>query len=136
MSPDRRRTELLPSRGGLLRSTEQAVVAALTLSGIVAVAGYWLAQGGARGRLIEIDRAEPRQARFTVDVNSADWPELAELPDLGETLARRIVDSRRAEGKFVDHDDLRRVQGIGPRTLDRIRPYLRPLPPRGTVVGK
>jgi len=111
----------------LLRRADQAAVAALTLVALVVMAGYWISQGGARGRLIEIERAPLRSASFTVDVNTASWPELAQLPDVGETLARRIVASRQTDGPFADHEDLRRVRGIGSRTLERIRPYLRPV---------
>ena len=50
----------------------------------------------------------------------------AQVPALGETLARRIVDSRLEDGAYADHEDLLRVQGIGPRTLERMKPYLRP----------
>jgi competence protein ComEA len=118
-----------------LRRADQAAVAGLTLAALVAMAGYWLAQGGAGGRLIEIDRAGPRSAQYQVDINQADWPEIAELPEVGEVLARRIVDSRRIEGPFRDLDELDRVRGIGPRTLARMRPYLRPIP-GGAVAGK
>ena len=111
----------------LLRRADQAAVGAIALVGLVAMAGYWISQGGARGRLIEIERAPLRSARFTVDVNTAGWPELAQMPDVGETLARRIVASRQAGGPFADHEDLRRVRGIGAKTLERMRPYLRPL---------
>jgi competence protein ComEA len=92
--------------------------------------------GGWRGRLIEIDRAQPLTARFEVDINAADWPELLQLPGIGPNLARRIVQSRRDDGPFADHDDLRRVRGIGPATLDRIRSYLRPMPGSKDVAGK
>jgi len=56
------------------------------------------------------------------------------LPEIGESLAKRIVESRDADGPFADHDDLQRVRGIGPKTLDRVRPYLLPMPNRATVV--
>jgi competence protein ComEA len=49
------------------------------------------------------------------------------LPGIGETLARRIVASRETDGPFRNHTDVLRVQGIGPRTLERIRPYFSPL---------
>ncbi|REK13106.1 MAG: helix-hairpin-helix domain-containing protein [Planctomycetota bacterium] len=100
------------------------------------LAGYWLAQGGASGRLIEIDRAPRQPARFQVDINQAGWAELSALPEIGETLARRIVESREAEGPYADLDDLERVRGIGPKTLEQIRPYLRPLPPAANVAGQ
>jgi competence protein ComEA len=106
---------------------DQAAVAALVLLALASMAVWWYAQGGARGRLIELDRATRQTARFRVDINQADWPELAQLPEIGETLARRIVESREAEGPFADLEELRRVRGIGPKTLERIRPYLRPI---------
>jgi competence protein ComEA len=119
-----------------LRRLDQAGIAALALVAIVALGGYWLAHGGHRGQLIEIDRAEPRPARFIVDINHAQWPELSQLPGIGETLARRIVESRDEQGPFADHEDLRRVRGIGPLTLDRLRPYLRPMPSSENVAGR
>ena len=71
-----------------------------------------------------------------MDINSADWPELLQLPGIGETLAHRIVESRQSRGPFADNDDLRRVRGIGPKTLEQIRPYLRPMPDSKSVAGK
>ena len=120
-------------RRWLLRRADQAAVAALVAAALLAMAGWWTAHGGWRGRLIEIDRADPFTARFEVDINAADWPELMQLPGIGETLAQRIVESRQAAGPFVDHEDLRRVRGIGPKTLEHIRPYLRAMPDAGNV---
>jgi competence protein ComEA len=114
---------------------DQAAVAGFTLLALVALAGYWLSHGGASGRLVEIDRAPRQSARFTVDINRADWPELAQIPGVGETLARRIVAAREEQGPFADHEDLRRVRGIGPRTLDRMKPFLRSMPETGSVAG-
>lgn len=117
----------------LLRRMDQAAVAMLVVAALAGMAAYWVAQGGHRGQLIEIDRAEHLTARYQVDLNRADWPEFAELPDIGETLARRIVESRAAAGPFGDHNDLMRVRGIGPRTLDKLRPYLLPMPDQQDV---
>jgi competence protein ComEA len=120
----------------LLRRADQAAVASLALCALVSLAAYWLVQGGARGRLIEIDREPRRELEFLVDVNQAEWPELAQLPEIGESLAKRIVESRLEHGPFLDHDELRRVRGIGPKTLQRIRPYLLPLAPGKNVAGR
>ena len=120
----------------LLRRMDQAAIAAVGLTAMIAVAGYWLAHGGLRGRLIEVDRATRETARFQIDVNEADWPEFSQLPGIGETLARRIVDSRSVEGPFADLDDLRRVRGVGSKTLERIKPYLMPVPQDGTVAAQ
>lgn len=120
----------------LLRRADQIAVASLVVVALATMIGWWLSQGGWQGRLVEIDRAEPLVAQFELDINSADWPELIQLPGIGETLARRIVASREADGPFADNDALCRVNGIGPKTLDRIRPYLRPMPNAENVAGK
>jgi competence protein ComEA len=111
-----------------LRRTDQATVAVIVVIAIAAMIGHWLYHGGRQGQMIEVDRVEPGSIVYTVDLNSADWPELTVLPGVGETLAKRIVADRDQHGPFHDFDDLRRVRGIGPRTLERLTPYLRPIP--------
>ncbi|MEZ6072092.1 MAG: helix-hairpin-helix domain-containing protein [Pirellulales bacterium] len=113
--------------GPLWRRSDQLAAATLTLLGLVGMAAYWFAQGGAQGRLLDVDHAPRRDYAFQVDVNSAEWPELAQLPGVGITLAQRIVERRKTVGPFLNHDDLLEVRGIGPRTLEGIRPYLLPL---------
>jgi competence protein ComEA len=99
----------------------------MLLMALVAMAGYWLVQGGATGRLVELRDAQRQTVTFQIDINRAQWPELTLLPDIGETLARRIVDSREKEGPFRSHDDLRRVRGIGAKTMEKLRPFLAPV---------
>jgi competence protein ComEA len=120
----------------LLRRADQVAVAALVALALAAMIGWWACHGGWRGGLIEIERADLLTARFEVDINAADWPELIQLPGVGQTLGRRIVESRQTIGPFASHDDLRRVHGIGPKTLEQIRPYLRPMPGSGTVARR
>jgi competence ComEA-like helix-hairpin-helix protein len=120
----------------LLHRSEQATAAILIAAGLLSVVGWWIVQGGARGRAVEIQQAEPQTARFQVDINKADWPELATLPGVGRKMAERIVQSREESGPYSDLDDLRRVRGIGARTMETLRPYLQPMPRRETVTGK
>lgn len=56
-----------------------------------------------------------------IDINRASAAELNVLPGIGPRLAERIVADREARGPFSDLDDLQRVGGIGPRTVDGIR---------------
>jgi competence protein ComEA len=115
---------------------DQVMVALLVGSALVGMGVYWVVQGGPRGELIEIDRAEPLTARYQVNINTAEWFELTELPDVGEALARRIVESRTTAGPFKDNNQLRRVRGIGPRTLEKMMPFLLPLPDQQDVAGE
>ena len=47
-----------------------------------------------------------------------------------------MIVERERGGAFRSHDDLARVRGIGPRTLERIRPYLLPIPSDEAVVSR
>jgi competence protein ComEA len=118
-----------------LRRADQGVVGALVLVGIVALVGHWLLQAAQHGRMLDIEALPQRTAAFQVDVNQAPWPELAQLPGIGETLAKRIVELRETDGPFVDHGDLERVRGIGPKTLEGMKPYLLPMPRNEAVAG-
>ena len=55
-----------------------------------------------------------------VDVNQAGETELDRLPGIGPVLAGRIVAEREARGPFSGYQDLQRVRGIGPKTVERL----------------
>ncbi|HTU17595.1 MAG TPA: ComEA family DNA-binding protein [Gemmataceae bacterium] len=58
-----------------------------------------------------------------IDVNHATSEELRRLPGIGPTLSQRIIEAR-AKQPFRKVEDLRRVRGIGVKTLERLRPYV------------
>jgi competence protein ComEA len=111
----------------LLRRGDQAILGGVAIAAVAGLALLWYLRGGASGELLPFDDLSQGEIRFVTDINQADWPELCELPGIGATLARRIVEHRQSHGPFRSLDDLRRVRGIGPKTLERIRPYLAPL---------
>ncbi|MCF6191763.1 MAG: helix-hairpin-helix domain-containing protein [Candidatus Hydrothermae bacterium] len=59
-----------------------------------------------------------------LDPSTAPYESLLLLPGVGPTLARRILEDRARHGPYRQLKDLQRVRGIGPRTLERLRPYL------------
>ena len=70
-----------------------------------------------------------RPARASIDPNRAPWWELTMLPRIGEHLARRVVRFRElgagvATPVFCRPADLEGVRGIGPKTVQRISPFL------------
>ena len=63
------------------------------------------------------------------DVNTATEYELRLLPGIGPATARVIVEYRQSHGPFRSLDELTRVRGIGPKTLELLRPHLMCAPP-------
>lgn len=60
-----------------------------------------------------------------ININSATVEELAlALPGIGPGKAQSIVDWRNDNGAFQFLDQLLEVSGIGPKTLERIAPYI------------
>jgi competence protein ComEA len=59
-----------------------------------------------------------------LDLNRANREELRTLPGIGPVLAERIEEEARRE-RFRTVDDLRRVRGIGAKTLEKLRPFVR-----------
>ncbi len=77
----------------------------------------------------DIDASSAPALRTGIDPNRAQWYEIAQLPGLGETVAKRWVAHRQQHGgdrpAYLRPYDLTRIRGIGDRTLQRIKPFLR-----------
>ena len=73
-------------------------------------------------------QSDPTEMAFYLDapinINRADALELQLLPSIGPVLAERILAHRQEQGDFHSLDDLDAVKGIGPKTIQKISPYL------------
>ena len=105
---------------------QQSLIAALIALCLLLAGIDWYRYGGGMIGPVDIERDSPLPYDYRVDVNTADWIELAQLPGVGPTLARRIVAERARGGPFSGPQDLQeRVRGIGPNTLERFRAWIR-----------
>lgn len=108
-----------------LRRADRLFVTCLCLA-ILILSAVHLVRLSLRGTpAIAVDRASPQSIPFHIDPNSATWVEWMQLPGIGETTARRIVEDRETNGPFQSVDDLRRIKGIGAVTAEKIRPFLK-----------
>lgn len=91
---------------------------------LVAIAALSAGRRGPRSfsPLPEVPVAAPPPV--VLDPNTATRDQLEALPGIGPTLAQRIVEGRMRR-PYRRVDDLRRVRGIGERTLARFRERLR-----------
>ena len=68
-------------------------------------------------------KAEAAEAR-PIDLNTADSAALESVPGIGKSLSQRIVAFREKNGPFQSVDDLLKVQGVGEKSIQKLRPYL------------
>lgn len=61
---------------------------------------------------------------LALDLNKATREDLEALPDIGPVMAERIINFRQSHGPFRRIEDLEQVSGIGPKKLEKIKPYL------------
>lgn len=79
----------------------------------------------ARQRARSLAAGRPLGPGETVDLNTATPEEIARLPRIGMSLAKRIREDRQKRGPFRDLHDLDRVPGIGPALLATIKDLIR-----------
>jgi competence protein ComEA len=92
-----------------------AFVLVLTL-GLLAFRGY----GNGLGT-----RPVERATTPVTDLNQADRAALEQVPGIGPSMAKAIEEHRTKKGAFKSVDELRQVKGMGPATLEKVRPFLR-----------
>lgn len=60
-----------------------------------------------------------------INLNTATADQLDTVPGIGPVTAQRILDHRKRIGRFSTIDQLLDVSGIGTKTLEKIRPWVR-----------
>ena len=114
---------------GILRYRDQITLFVCSMIALLALGEYMYWNEQVTHQVIEIDRMPYVETPLQIDLNSAPWTEFALIPGIGEQKAREIIRVRNElGGAFADENELLKVEGIGPKTLDVMRPYLGPLP--------
>jgi competence ComEA-like helix-hairpin-helix protein len=65
--------------------------------------------------------APPAEGSLRMNINTATLTELETIPGVGESLAKRIVAGR----PYAAVDELEKVSGIGAKSLQELRPYVK-----------
>jgi hypothetical protein len=82
----------------------------------VASAGLWLF----RDARTLVQDLGPAEGSMRVNINSATQEELESVPGIGPTRAAQIIAGR----QWGSVDELERLNGIGPRQVEELRPFL------------
>jgi competence ComEA-like helix-hairpin-helix protein len=68
----------------------------------------------------EAAKQAPAVPAKLVNINTATRQELESVPGIGRTLAERIIAGR----PYAAVDDLKRIEGMGAKTLEKAKPHL------------
>jgi len=71
-----------------------------------------------------VERVAEIQA--AISLSQASEAELDKLPGVGPATAKKIIEYRSQHGRFQTVDDLMNVKGIGPKKMEKIRPFVVP----------
>lgn len=105
------------------RTRLAGALAAALAAGVAVVSISSSTAARAAGRRAEASESRPA-SDVVVDINKASAADLVAVPGIGKALAQRIVDFREKNGPFREVDDLLKIQGIGEKSLEKLRPYL------------
>ena len=97
------------------------IVTALVFTLVLALAGATAAPVAAASPAAP--KAAASEAR-PIDINTADATALESVPGIGKSLSQRILTFREKNGPFQSVDDLLKIQGIGEKSIQKLRPYL------------
>ena len=79
------------------------------------------------GNYFQAGRQQSKSLDVRINPNTARLESLIRLPGVGPTRAKAIVEYRKACGGgevFKNADDLQKIKGIGPKTVEKFRDYL------------
>ncbi len=92
-----------------------------SMEALIQAAGGTTGSTNLSGVKLYIAKVGEGQEPQKVDINRAEVWLLKALPEIGETLAQRIVEYRQQNGPFHDTSELLKVAGIGTTIYERIK---------------
>lgn len=125
LEPDARVDDGIAAAGGI---TERADLRSLNRAALlqdgqrIRIPAIETAGGGAAAPEATTEQTSP----FPLDLNTADLAALQTLPGIGAVKAQAIIDWRDQNGLFTSVDDLLSMTGIGPVTVEALRPLVGP----------
>lgn len=127
LAPGARARDAVEAAGGLTSDARPGDLnlAAPVADGSQLVIGDSAAPGGHVRAGGEATGGAATGGTAVVDLNTATLAQLDTLPGVGPVTAQQILDWRERHGRFTRLGELAEVDGIGPKTLERLAPHVR-----------
>jgi len=87
--------------------------------------GEYITEGSGENVIIENNLTKKEEkGNKIININTANEQELLNLQGIGESIAKRIVEYRKINGKFNSIEDIKNVSGIGEAKFNKIKNYI------------
>jgi|UniRef100_A0A7V3PSW3 comEA protein len=97
-------------------------LSAVFLSGaIINTYKRWQLKRKIAGSPVELVNSESASPDTLIDINAATPEQLDALPGIGPALAQRIITYRQTHGGFKSINEIRNINGIGPKKFAAIK---------------
>lgn len=106
--------------GGL---TENADISKINLAYVLSDAEKVYIPSKGEDFVEEINNSITKE-KVMININTANEADLEKVPGIGQTIALRIIEYRKKNGKFNKIEDVQNVSGIGPNKFNKIKEYI------------
>ena len=76
------------------------------------------------GELPDEKKSSAKNFGDVVNINTADEKTLTNLPGVGPSTAKKIIEYREHNGNFKTIDDIKKVRGIGDKKFEKMKEFL------------
>ena len=119
--PDEARiADAIEAAGGV---TENADLDEVNLAFVLSDGQKIYITAGSGNNVIVEDKVE-RGKKQKVNINEAKQEDFEQLPGIGPSIAKKIIEYREQNGKFTSIDELQEVKGIGEAKFENIKEYI------------
>ena len=74
---------------------------------------------------IKLEKEEDKNKEVNkININTATQTQLESLPGIGPSIATKIINYRKENGKFNKIEDIKEVSGIGNNKFEKIKAYI------------
>jgi comEA protein len=112
---------IFAARSHQTRLAETEIMARYTVPAKMSTASLFSAEPDTTDPDSVQEEREKPLASGLINVNTASFEKLQELPGIGPAYASRIVEWREINGKFTSREQLMEIRGIGEKRLEQIR---------------